>query len=127
MSMPGEEHGIMASALEAEAALQDRGAIREIGDIYDPTYGRILEVNADYDEAVAFAFTFWDNWVDASNHDWQYHEPIGERDWPRFAREIALAVRQGQIPDNDFLVEQIRLKPRRSMWQWLKSLFGKAA
>ena len=117
----------MASALEAEAALQERGAIREIGENYDPTYGRILEVNADYDEAVAFAFTFWDNWVDASNHDWQYHEPINERDWPLFAREIAHAVRHGQLPDNDFLVEQIRLKPRRSMWQWLKSVFGHAA
>lgn len=125
--MPGEEHEIMAAALEAEAALQERGLLREIGENYDPTYGRILEVNADYDESVGFAFTFWDNWVDAYNHDWQYHDPFTEHDWPRFAREIAHAVRLGELPYNEFLIEHIRLKPRRSFWQWLKSLFGRAA
>jgi hypothetical protein len=81
VNVPGEEHEIMAAALEAEAALQERGSVREIGENYDPTYGRILEINADYDESVAFAFTFWDNWVDASNHEWQYHDPIAEREW----------------------------------------------
>jgi hypothetical protein len=125
--MPGEEYEIMASALEAAAVLQERGAIREIGENYDPTYRRILEINTNYDEAVAFAFTFWDNWVDASNHEWQYHEPIREGDWPQFARDVAHAVRQGQLPDNDFLIEQMRLKPQRSIWQWLKSLFGPVA
>jgi hypothetical protein len=125
--MPGEEHEIMASALEADAGLQEQGSIREIGENYDPTYGRILEINDDYDESVAFAFTFWDNWVDASNHEWKYHEPITERDWPRFAREVAQAVRRGELPRNEFLIEQIRLKRRRSLWQWLKSLVRPAA
>jgi len=32
---------------------------------------------------------FWDAWVDSSNHEWQYHEPIREADWPRLALEIA--------------------------------------
>jgi hypothetical protein len=122
--MPGEEHEIMAAALEAEAALQEQGSIREIGENYDRTYGRILEINADYDESIGFAFTFWDNWVDASNHEWQYHEPIREPDWPRFAREIARAVRRGELPRNEFLLDQVRLKPRRSFADWLKSLFG---
>jgi hypothetical protein len=98
--------------------------VREIGENYDPTYARILKINADYDESVGFAFTFWDNWVDASNHEWQYHEPIREHDWPRFAREIAQAVRRGEFPPDEFLLGQIRRKPRRSLGQWLKSLFG---
>jgi len=114
----------MAAALEAEAALHEQGSVREIGENYDPTYGRVLEINADYDESVGFAFTFWDNWVDASNHEWQYHDPIREHDWPRFAREIAQAVRRGELSRNEFLIDQIRLKPRRSVAEWLKSLFG---
>jgi hypothetical protein len=124
--MPREEHEILASALEAEATLQEQGSVRAIGDDYDQTYGRVLEINHDYDESIAFAFTFWDNWVDASNHNWLYHDPITERDWPRFAREVAQAVRRGELPKNDFLVQQIRLKPRQTLWQWLKSLFGHA-
>jgi hypothetical protein len=124
VDVPGEEHEIMAAALEADAALQERGSVREIGENYDPTYARILKINADYDESVGFAFTFWDNWVDASNHEWQYHEPIREHDWPRFAREIAQAVRRGEFPPDEFLLGQIRRKPRRSLGQWLKSLFG---
>jgi hypothetical protein len=101
----GKEHEIIAAALEAAAALQERGAVRELGENYDSTLGRILEINADYDNSVSFAFTFWDNWVDASNHDWQYHNPIGEHDWPRFAREVAQAVRRGELPGNDVLVD----------------------
>ena len=122
--MPGEEHEIVATALEAEAALQEQRSVRAIGENFDPTYGRILEINADYDESIGFAFTFWDNWIDASNHEWQYHDPIREHDWPRFAREVAQAVRRGELPHNEFLIDQIRLKPRRSLVERFKSLFG---
>lgn len=125
--MPSEEHTIMADALEAEAHLQEQGLIRRIGEAYDPTLCRILEVNANYDESVSFAFTFWDEWVDAANHGWQYHEPFSEQDWPRFAHEVAQAVRRGERPVNKFLVEHICPKPRRSLWQWFKALFRHAA
>src|SRR5262245_43841954 len=125
--MTGEEHEIMASALEAEATLQERGSIRKLGSNYDPTYARILEVNARYDESIGFAFTFWDNWLDAANHEWKYHEPISEREWPNFGREVAAAVRRGELPANQFLIDQISLEPRRSFWQWVKSLFVRAA
>ena len=30
--------------------------------------------------------SFWDGWIDANNHEWQYYEPIQENDWPRLAR-----------------------------------------
>jgi hypothetical protein len=124
--LPGEENEIMATALEAAAHSQEQGAFRHIGETYDPTYGRILELNSNYDDSIGFAFTFWDNWVDASNHEWQYHEPITRHDWPRLAREVAEAVRMGELPQNEFLVEQIQLKPRRSIWLWLKSIFATA-
>jgi len=125
--MPGREHEIIASALEADVAHQENGRISEIGKTFDPTLARILEVNADYDESVGFAFTFWDNWLDASNHQWMYHDPITEHDWPRFARETADAIRRGELPRNEFLLEHMRPRPRRSLWQRIKSLFGHAA
>jgi hypothetical protein len=35
------------------------------------------------------ALTFWDSWIDASNHEWRYYEPLKADDWPRLARSIA--------------------------------------
>ncbi len=106
------------------AALQEHGAVRDFGGNYDSTYGRILEINSDYDESVAFAFSFWDGWVDASDHEWRYYDPIRESDWPRLAREVALAVRSGELPANERFLDRLRPKPRRSLMDWFKSLFG---
>jgi len=39
------------------------------------------------------ALQFWDGWIDASNHEWRYYEPIMAADWPKLAREIAGALR----------------------------------
>ena len=121
-----EANRIVADALEEEAALQESGAIKRLGEAYDPTYAKVIEIDPDYGEAIAFAFTFWDQWGDAANHHWHYHEPVTEGDWPRFAREIASAVRQGHVPSNGFLVAQFLLKPRRTFGQWFRGLFGRA-
>ena len=120
-----EANAIVAAALEAEATLQESGGVERLGEAYEPTYARAREIDQNYGEAIAFAFTFWDEWTDAARHDWQFHDPLTRADWPRFARDIAAAVRQGRVPDNEFLLEQIRLKPRRTFRQWFRGLFGR--
>lgn len=121
-----DAHAIVADALEAAAQLQDDGLVKRLGEAFEPTYARVIETDANVGEVIAFALTFWDEWVDAANHDWKYHDPIRESDWPRFAREISTAVRLGRLPDNQFLLEQFRLKPRRTLRQWFSSLFKRA-
>ena len=39
------------------------------------------------------ALRFWDGWIDASNHEWRYYEPLEAADWPALARDIAAALR----------------------------------
>jgi len=124
-ALPGA-NAIVADALEAEAKLQESGDVKRLGDAYTPTYARVVEIDSNYGEAIGFAFTFWDEWADAANHDWQFHDPVTESDWPKFAREIAVAVRQGRVPANQFLVDQIRVKPRRTFRQWFWSWFERA-
>ena len=121
--VPGEAHETMAAALEAAAILQEQGLGSRI-ESYDTVYGRLLEASSSLDEPLVFALTFWDDWMDAANHDWQYHAPFVKDDWPRFAREIAVALLRGELPGNEVLVAHIRPKPRRSFRQWLRSLFG---
>src|SRR5262249_15761966 len=40
------------------------------------------------------ALQFWVSWLDSRNHQWQYYEPLTEQDWPVYARQIVLALRE---------------------------------
>ena len=86
----------------------------------------MLEVDSRYGQAVAFGFEFWDNWIDAANHEWRHHEPISADDWPRYARLVANAVRAGELPTDAVLLEHVLRKPRRSFREWLRDVLGLA-
>ena len=95
---PAEARQILAAALEAEAQLQEEGHLRQLGAAYDPTWMRVLEVDSSYGAEVGFGFEFWDNWVDAANHEWRHHEPIQSEDWPRYARLVAVVISRVAAP-----------------------------
>ena len=118
-----KEHEIMACALEAEATFQEKGQYQNLGIAIDPTYESILEATSTIDTSISFAFTFWDNWVDAANHEWLYHEPIKKKDWPNHAREIAQAIRNAELPTNLKILEHNLIKPRVTFKHRLGSLF----
>ncbi|NJM98977.1 MAG: hypothetical protein HC800_19115 [Phormidesmis sp. RL_2_1] len=40
----------------------------------------------------AYVLYFIDCWIDAANHEWQYHEPILKGDWVLLAEELIRAV-----------------------------------
>src|SRR5262245_12180527 len=92
--MPTEANEIMASALEDAAAAQEQGERLRVGEAYNRISAQIVEADSRYDDAVAFALTFWDEWADAANHDWRYHDTLSPADWPRFARQVAHEVRR---------------------------------
>jgi hypothetical protein len=52
------------------------------------------------------ALSFWDGWIDASNHDWQYYDPICASDWPVLAREIAFDLRNDREISNPEVVKR---------------------
>ncbi len=33
-------------------------------------------------------------WIDASNHEWRYHDPVGINDWIPIAERLIVAVRE---------------------------------
>ena len=117
---------ILASALEADAALQEKGDVRQLGAAQERTWEQVVAIAPDYSDAVAFAFTFWDEWADAANHEWQYHDSIARSDWPRHAREIAAGLRQDRLPGDERLLSLISFKPRRTFRQWLSRCLGRA-
>jgi phage-related minor tail protein len=91
---------IVARALRQDAAAQDAGDFDAIAKRYDDVYGEVLPLCSKLPDPIATAFTFWDWWADARNHDWQYYEGIARDDWPRLARHIAHTVEAG-VPISD--------------------------
>jgi hypothetical protein len=110
---------IVAAALLRDAEAHAAGRFNVIGDSYDDVYGQILPLIEEPVTTVQLAFNFWDGWVDASNHEWQYYDGISREDWPRMAREIALALQAGKEITNPMLLERFGPRPRRSLRHWL--------
>jgi len=117
---------ILASALEADAALQETGDVRQLGAAQERTWVQVVAIAPDYSAPVGLAFTFWDQWADAANHEWRHYDPVTRSDWPRYAREIAEGLRQGRLPDDKRLLDLISFKPTRTFRQWLSDLFWRA-
>jgi hypothetical protein len=126
MPQKAEANEIMASALEAAAVAQEQGECLRVGEAYDRTFSRILETRTHYDDAVAFALTFWDEWLDAANHNWRYHGAVSPVDWLRFARQVARDVRRGAVPSDPELLERVVPKVRKRFPPWFRGLFGRA-
>jgi hypothetical protein len=67
------------------------------------------------------AFNFWDGWIDARNHDWQYYKGITKADWPKLAQIIIEDIKSDrEITDNSILYH-FDLRPGKSIFQRLKA------
>jgi hypothetical protein len=119
--MNKEAAEIFATALENDADEQDAGRYENIGMKWDDIYAQILPIEEDINTPIYnMAFRFWDDWCDASNHEWQYHEPITKNQWPQFARDLALSLRSGNIPTNQIIIDNFTPKPKIGVFQRLK-------
>ena len=77
------------SALLRNAVLHESGRFSEIEESYDSIHDSLPSSAGPEFGKLYVALTFWDGWIDASNHDWMYYEGMSAEDWPRLARLIA--------------------------------------
>ena len=113
--MNREPADILAQALQQDASDQAQGQYEAIGEKWDAVYAEMLPIEEDIDNPVyGLAFRFRDDRGDAANHDWQYHEPTTRDMWLEYAREIASGLREGSLPRNEAILEQILPKPKES-------------
>ncbi|MEY2426073.1 MAG: nitrite reductase small subunit [Actinomycetota bacterium] len=114
---------ILARALVADAEAHESARYDDIGERYDDVYGELLPIQDLGARKFAIAFHFWDAWIDARNHGWNYYPDIAPPDWPLFAREIAAALRDGVDPSNSTVVKLFspeNFPPlRKRLWTWL--------
>ena len=69
------------------------------------------------------ALSFWDGWIDASNHQWRYYEPIREHDWPVLAHDIARRLREDREIEDPVIVKRFAPKPRLPFGARIKQFF----
>lgn len=55
------------------------------------------------------ALSFWDSWIDASENDWQYYEPLTKDDWPKLAEQILKAVQDNKMMTDTKLFKELGL------------------
>lgn len=111
--------------MEHDAAAHEAGRYEEIASRLDDVHGKLLP-NQDIDRLLfGLAINFWDDWGDAANHEWQYHEPTTEEDWPRFARQIAACLRSGSMGAEDSDLERFMHPPGVGLMEKVKALWDK--
>lgn len=76
---------------------------------------------------VFIALSFWDGWIDASNHEWRYYDPIGQNDWPELAREIAGDLRCDREITNPEVLKRFGPRTRVPLVNRIKALFSGGA
>ena len=113
--MASESAEILAKALEPDANIQEKNRISEIGNRYDDVYCEIFPINEILEDLFGLAMRFWDDWVDASNHEWKYHEPFVETDLPKMARKIATHLREATLPNDELILEEFMPTPKKSI------------
>ncbi len=112
---------ILARALEADIETQELGNHLEIGEKWDDVYAELLPIEEEINNPIySLAFRFWDDWGDASNHNWLYHEPVTKEQWPVYAREIVSSLRACKLPESATIIEIFLPKPKAGLIQKLK-------
>lgn len=109
----------LATALERDIERHNTGQFDEIGSEYDQVEGDTLPFRDLASATYHLAFSFWDGWVDASDHDWLYYDGIGRDDWPRLAQRIVAALREGTEISDPLLLRYFGPRepgPLRQLW-----------
>ena len=121
--MNKEAAEILALALEKDATDHESGQYHKIGLNWDDVYGQLLPIENDGQPIYGLALNSWDDWCDAANHEWQYHEPINSYDLPILAREIANSFRSGTLPDSPTIINNFMPKLRERLVDKIKKWF----
>lgn len=80
---------LLIEELGQSALLHEAGRYDDLGAKFDEIDGllwsvkprKVREMSLEYS-----AYCFLGSWLDASNHDWFFNEPVSEGDWPSLAR-----------------------------------------
>lgn len=83
-----EARQIFIAELTRDAEAHEAGRYDEIGRAFERVDAQLPRGQGPEFDKLFISLDFWDGWIDARNHDWQYYNGISDRDWPTLARTI---------------------------------------
>ncbi len=103
MQSDHEARRCIAAQLLREATALEAGREEAVGSGLEAfeAYAARAHGHAWNDPALGAAYTFWDCWLDARNHDWRFYPRLrSPEQWARLAREVAAALEAGLDPSD---------------------------
>jgi hypothetical protein len=115
----------MISGLLQAADSHEAGRLHGIEAPYDTLDSKLpRDVGPEFDK-LFIALNFWDGWIDARNHDWQYYEGIRTKDWPRLARSIVADLQADREITDEAVRKRFDFKNQTGGPSILRRLAGK--
>ena len=105
--------------LTRDAEAHEAGRYEEIGAEFDRVDSDLPRGQGPAFDKLLIALDFWDCWIDARNHNWQYYKGINERDWPMLARTIVKALESDEDITNPLVLSHFDFRNRKK-WRLFK-------
>jgi hypothetical protein len=96
---------LLIHCLLRDAGYHEAGDFEKLGNDFDRIDGGLPRYETE-SLKLLIAFDFWDGWIDASNHDWRYYDPIEVEDWPVLARRIVADLEADQAISDSVVLER---------------------
>ena len=99
--------------LRRAADAHEDGRIKDVEDGFEAFDAMLPRDATPQFDKLHTGLVFWDSWIDAAEHAWQFYEPIEQDDWPRLARLIADAVEADQDITDPLVIEMFDLRRKK--------------
>ena len=83
-----EAKQFLVESLTRDANAHESGRYQDVGRDFDEFDTNLPRGSGPEFNKLLIALNFWDGWIDARNHDWQYYEGINESGWPLLASRV---------------------------------------
>lgn len=108
-----EAKQLFIAGLTRDAVAHEAQRFKDVGIGFDELdAGLPRGLGSEFDK-LFIALNFWDGWIDARNHDWQYYKGIREADWPQLARQIVAALSEDREISESVVLAHFDLHERQ--------------
>jgi hypothetical protein len=114
----------MINGLLQAASAHEAGRLQGVATSYDALDANLpREAGPEFDRLL-IALNYWEGWIDARNHNWQYYEGMREADWPQLARSIVADLEADREITNGLVLTHFDYRNRKTKPGILRRLAG---
>ncbi len=124
-----EAKQFLVESLTRDAIAHESGRYQDVGHNFDEFDASLPRGSGPDFNKLLLALNFWDGWIDARNHNWQYYEGINESDWPLLASRVIESLAKDQEISEPVVLKHFDFRARQTgegrTKSWLARLRGR--